>query len=769
MELYKLRYNLYNYFFQDTIDYNFSNSYLILWEYSLYALYAIFLLIILFNLSKINKFTLFFLIIFSILIYMFTIIDIKIKTIIDNKDLSNYILHFKLFNTIFIDSYNTNKIPLAFSTTFTSEDDITLKQIKTFIDNSHSIIGDNVYNYITFNENGSFDIKDDGPFSVELLIIGGGGGGASGTIHWNGAKYPGGGGGAGQLYYNNNFSLTSGTHFITIGSGGFGGTSSSEATKGGDTILTKASTIIITANGGGAGANGTTPEITIMKGGSGGGIGCRFSPPGTTSGGYCVGSGGTADPTTAYYFGNNGNIGVAQDGGGGGGGAGGAGSMGYYGGGTGGDGKSISITGSDVFYAGGGGGGGGASGGKGGGGRGGTLTTKPENGATFTGSGGGGGYDTGGNGGSGIVIIKYNSKNENRIFNFKNSIKNSFTTKNINLNLYFITETSSDYLFIKEQSQIDDNNLKEINELIKYNYNILENKGIISIETINNTNYYKINIKKFDENKRTSKIIQVLTKKIQKYFYDTYNTIPKINTEIQQEFNYLQTLIQTDTKNYLYNFYNTLKIINNEIRYIDNIEENKIYSNNDEYIKNNNILKFIDIYDSKYLILKKYIFIKIDVSNELHKYITDYYDIYKASNITPLLNINTNNDQLIKIRDVIIDISASYSPDSKTYFLIDIETINKYFNKNKDEKNDHINDYIVYIYDNLKLYYSNKIGIKIENFDILYDSNSKLLLKNLNKPIDEFKLNFNINLVVVIILLTIILHIFYIEYYYKFR
>ena len=105
MELYKLRYNLYNYFFQDTIDYNFSNSYLILWEYSLYALYAIFLLIILFNFSKINKFTLFFLIIFSILIYMFTIIDTKIKTIIDNKDL--ILFNSKLFTENLEKAYKT--------------------------------------------------------------------------------------------------------------------------------------------------------------------------------------------------------------------------------------------------------------------------------------------------------------------------------------------------------------------------------------------------------------------------------------------------------------------------------------------------------------------------------------------------------------------------------------------------------------------------------------------------------------------------------------
>lgn len=767
MELYKLRYNLYNYFFQDTIDYNFSNSYLILWEYSLYALYAIFLLIILFNFSKINKFTLFFLIIFSILIYMFTIIDIKIKTIIDNKDLSNYILHFKLFNTIFIDSYNTNKIPLAFSTTFTSEDDITLQQIKNFIQGSSGVNKnfpvnskniDANYKYISFISTATMIISES--ITVQILAIGGGGGGGRGFTWFNGAKYPGGGGGAGQLYYNNSLILYSGTYTITIGDGGRGGTMSSESTKGGNTILRNEGSIIINAVGGGAGTYEFTQDQTIKNGGSGGGISC------------CDVSGGTAaDKTTNNYFGNNGGVGVAQDGGGGGGGAGGAGENGYYGGGTGGDGKLISITGSGVYYAGGGGGGGGASGGKGGGGRGGTLTTKPENGATFTGSGGGGGYDTGGNGGSGIVIIKFSSSDKDKITS-TTYISTSVISNELNnpSYLFFTTMDSSDYLFIKEQSQTDDNTINEINELIKYNYNTLENKKIISIETINSIIHYKINIKKFDENKRTSKIIQVLTKKIQKYFYDTYNTIPKINTETQQEFDYLQTLITTDTKNYLYNFYNTLKIINNEIRYIDNIEENKIYANNHEYIKNNNILKFIDIYDYKYLILKKYIFIKIDETNELHKYIKDNYDNNKSFYITSLININ--NNQLEQIKEVIIDISSSYSSlpaDSKTYFLIDIETINKYFNKNKDEKNDHINDYIVYIYDNLKLYYSNKIGIKIENFDILYDSNSKLLLKNLNKPIDEFKLNFNINLVVVIILLTIILHIFYIEYYYKFR
>ena len=207
-----------------------------------------------------------------------------------------------------------------------------------------------------------------------LIVSGGGGGGTSG----NGA----GGGGAGGMV-EQFLVLTAGTVTVTVGSGG------AIATNGADSSFGS----YLSSLGGGKGGNYAAGAGST--GGSGGG-----------GGGGTAGAGAGASGTTASYYvtgftgGNGVNDGATPSGGGGGGASANGGAASPNFGGTGGAGRSSSITGSAVTYAGGGAGrgwnGGGGTGGAGGGGN---------AGASGTANTGGGGGGNGGSGGSGVVIL----------------------------------------------------------------------------------------------------------------------------------------------------------------------------------------------------------------------------------------------------------------------------------------------------------------------------------------------------------------------------
>ena len=238
----------------------------------------------------------------------------------------------------------------------------------------------------------------------DILIVGGGGGGGMNS---------GGGGGAGGLIYLPNINLL-GTYTINIGRGGAGGTQITTNTVAENGKNSSFGTFI--AIGGGAGVN--SGGANGNPGGSGGGAGNDMS-------GNRVGGAGTAGQ------GNNGGDGTIPGGsdrtGGGGGGAGSVGqtSVSTSRGGSGGVGRNMSpyfgiIYGVNGWFAGGGGGGGGqgtgGTGGTGGGGNGGISNQEGING---TGGGGGGAHGNqstlGKKGGSGIVIIKYNTIQNNTL------------------------------------------------------------------------------------------------------------------------------------------------------------------------------------------------------------------------------------------------------------------------------------------------------------------------------------------------------------------
>lgn len=305
-----------------------------------------------------------------------------------------------------------------------------------FVKNTSAVVnptgGNNIYTYVangtngtngvtyqvhvftgngTFNTNGN-DVKAD------YLVVGGGGGGGA-TL--------GGGGGAGEFVEGATV-VTSGTRNVVVGDGGQGkqstGTSGDLSGANGGNSSFVAGGITITALGGGGGGGYVNNG---KAGGSGGGGGIPANTTGTQPGGGTTagGSGGTGTSST-----NSGGYGKGSGYPSQGGGGGGAGSVGGNGTGTtangpdGGSGKSSSITGASVDYAGGGGGSTNSTGkvggiGKAGGGTGGYHYAAGTNATANTGSGGGGGGNYlnaanavnryGGSGGSGIVIVRYST------------------------------------------------------------------------------------------------------------------------------------------------------------------------------------------------------------------------------------------------------------------------------------------------------------------------------------------------------------------------
>lgn len=251
-----------------------------------------------------------------------------------------------------------------------------------------------------------------GVTQVEILLVAGGGGGG---------YQVGGGGGGGGVVYRPAYPVTPGASITyTIGSGGAGGTSSTQAYNGGNTTFGSGVDQLI-AYGGGAGSNHSTGtggyDGLGQNGGSGGG-GAGDSSSRSRRGGFPIdgqgfpGGRGRAPDMPGFS-------GDAWAGGGGGG----AGGPGFDStvnaqGGRGGIGILSGISGTLTYYGGGGGGcnsvtgnprvGGGAGGGGQGTGNSDDQSTK--NGTNGLGGGGGGVRDTsgsGGSGGSGRIIIRY--------------------------------------------------------------------------------------------------------------------------------------------------------------------------------------------------------------------------------------------------------------------------------------------------------------------------------------------------------------------------
>jgi hypothetical protein len=869
METYKLRYNLFNYLIDNDINFTLTLGSKNVAKYFILAIYIFFILIIISDTTKISYIIILFIIFGILFIYFTFILDNKITKIIENKDFIDYCILFRLFNCIFIDSYNSNKIPIyikydlypsiskttlddikkkiaddaaasavdgaaasaaniakyykeivaassadnvpnsvanptinkgiLFDTPNLKTDEITeIKRIlnvplidEVSIDNFELKKIDNKYYCLIFKV-GALFLTLNTTIIADILVVGGGG---------SGGGQLGGGGGGGAVIHVTNATIVSGNYNIVVGAGGIQTSTAGVGNKGGNSSFAG---IIAEGGGYGGGLSLNNPNV----GGSGGGASADSSDNDNDKNypkGNLIGTSSTLNGFTGTIYGNKGGDGLPRYGtffaGGGGGGAGEIGQDGnpnYNGaGGRGGNGIQIDITGTNLYWGAGGGGGmynsrygnrdiTGGYGGLGGGGGGGSAQSNigiggkdglnngvdatpiiGGAGGTNTGSGGGGGgfviaatgvggpgEGAGGAGGSGVVIIKILNTN-----NIKLTIPSSTpgTSENpiiINKRLEPIIIRkiiNRTFIIVFKYDYITDNNIKNIYEFLEDNYQNFSS----FITKINDIYYfYVIDLETLEIEKNKSIILKNIYNNLKTYFIQIHTTFTERIESDSSMSNYdkLTTLITnaTSDNNYLKTFYSTLLEINTNIKYDDNIGKDNIYSYSEELINNKSILKFINIYNNdKYKILKKYIFIKINNSNT---YIKDGYYINKN------LKINSSITTSKNILEVIIDISSIYG-STLEYFLLDIETINKYVKDNKF----HINEYILKIYDYLLENYNNRLDLNnsIENFDILF----KEIVpdKKIQEPINDYLYIYNIIIIVFIILMIIVLHIIYIE------
>jgi len=622
---------------------------------------------------------------------------------------------------------------------------------------------DNTDYYITF-KSGTINLNVEDNINIDILVVGGGGAGG-----FDG----GGGGGGGEVIYMRNYILEKSIYIFTIGKGGL-----LTSASGTDTTISKNGSVIISAGGGGGGGNKSNIGKAGTGGGGGGGghdngisqVGGSSTKNGGSGGnnGYSSGGGGGSGVNVAN---KNGIIGTATLGGNGG---------------NGGTGINININGSNTGYGGGGAGGnyssegGLATHGGGAGGGDGQTVRNGISGIQNTGGGGGGsGYGrvqdgipagSPGLGGSGVIIIRINKNNKNIIIPSSITAATRINIIGYNLDDIIIKKYNNRYyILILGYNDINIYKTEYSKKIKEYLDNHYLNFSNFIIKIDNDTNdisyIYVIDLEEYEKynNKNNSKIFVNIYNLIKEFFYNINYNIHTVITD-----NNLTNLLlsTTNNKNYINIFYTTLIQINKNINYFENISKDDIYNQTIEYINNLNLLKFIDVYDNdRYLILKKYIFIKIDNSNELHNYIKNNYDSNKTKKISLL-----NNESGLLISDIIIDVSGLYldinSKDynTKNYFMIDIETINKFINENKNNLNSiNVNSYISKIYEDLLNYYNNKINLKhtIDNFDLLFKETK--IDKKIKELIDDYRYIYNLIIIIYIILMTIILHIFYIE------
>lgn len=175
-------------------------------------------------------------------------------------------------------------------------------------------------------------------------------------------------------------------------------------------------------------------------------------------------------------------------------------------------------------------------------------------------------------------------------------------------------------------------------------------------------------------------------------------------------------LSMSNIKEYSLSYMNVYENIKRKIEYIDNILIEDIEEHIHSIKKENDLLKYIDIYDKKYDFLKKFMIINQDKNEELYKIFREYTDIIEQ--------VNSNT------------------------ILINLENLEKY------KKNDDIKE----IYSK----FMNKLELKDLNFieNPNLNHNEKIL-----KYIEKFDIIFNNLLILIIIIFTIILHIFFINLY----
>lgn len=193
--------------------------------------------------------------------------------------------------------------------------------------------------------------------------------------------------------------------------------------------------------------------------------------------------------------------------------------------------------------------------------------------------------------------------------------------------------------------------------------------------------------------------------------------------------------INTNIKDFAYAYNNLNNDIKRKVKVFENVLEEDIDDTLNLLKLENDVLKYIDIYNDKYNFLNKFLYINKNNNEIFNKINNDY-----SSNS----NITVNGISIATILNE-IDISSNKS------YLINLELLEKNINNSKE-------DYITNIYNSIRK------ELDIKDLSNLFKS-KYYIQEAILKRLDEFNWVFIKLLIVVILLITIVSHIFFIKLY----
>ncbi len=193
--------------------------------------------------------------------------------------------------------------------------------------------------------------------------------------------------------------------------------------------------------------------------------------------------------------------------------------------------------------------------------------------------------------------------------------------------------------------------------------------------------------------------------------------------------------INSNIKDFAYAYNNLNNDIRRKVKVFENVLEEDIDDTLNLLKLENDVLKYIDIYNDKYSFLNKFLYIN-ENNNEIFNKINNDYS--SNSNIT----VNGISIPII-LNQIVINTKKSY--------LINLELLEKNINNSKE-------DYITNIYNSIRK------ELDIKDLSNLFKS-KYYIQEAIIKSLDEFNWVFLKLLIVIILLITIVSHIFFIKLY----
>jgi len=225
-----------------------------------------------------------------------------------------------------------------------------------------------------------------------------------------------------------------------------------------------------------------------------------------------------------------------------------------------------------------------------------------------------------------------------------------------------------------------------------------------------------------------------------KFFIYSLNQIPNIDKYADK----------SSSIDYISNLYRLYLYLKKTCCFMENILKEDFDDFFSNLKTNNDVLKYIDIYNQSFISIKYWLLIKIEDNDEFSLYIDENYNENKDKNID-----DYNNELLVGNIIKIINIDENEEPFNlgHNYYLINLIELND----NRDKLR---NEYIKNIYN----YILEKFELKEDDIDYLKETDFNIK-ESIIESIDNFN-NILIKLLIVLILLgTIILHICFYKFY----